>query len=91
MIYKYALYIAHMYIRFFLTSVVRIYVCLQIGISYYILPNTQSLYSEFYLVICNIIYCTENVPIVISDDDIENDFDLSKKVREISPGPSLER
>ena len=73
-----------MYIRFFLTSVVRIYVCLQIGISYYILQDTQSLYSEFYLVIHNIINCTENVPIVISDDDIENDFDLSKKVREIS-------
>ena len=73
-----------MYIRFFLTSVVRIYVCLQIGISYYILQDTQSLYSEFYLVIYNIINCTENVPIVISDDDIENDFDLSKKVREIS-------
>ena len=48
------------------------------------LQNTQILYSEFYLVIYNIIYCTENVPIVISDDDIENDFDLSKKVREIS-------
>ena len=73
-----------MYIRFFLTSVVRIYVCLQIGISYYILQDTQSLYSEFYLVIYNVINCTENVPIVISDDDIENDFELSKKVREIS-------
>ena len=76
-----------MYMCFFLTSVVRIYVCLQIGISYHNLQNTQSLYLEFYLVIYNIIYRTENVPIVISDDsddDIENDFDLSKKVRAIS-------
>ena len=56
---------------------VGIYVCLQIGISYYILQHTQSSYLEFYFVIYKIIYCTENVLIVTSDDNIENDFDLS--------------
>ena len=44
------------------------YACKLGFLTIYILPNTQSLYSEFYLVIYNIIYCTENVPIVISDD-----------------------